>query len=139
MEVNGSEEIEESKATGDPSETPDSDPNPDLRRRTVRTKVPEVDVRLFNRGKGPIATFHSSLGGWDQDRLEVQEILEMYGFKTIYSFSPSSGRGVPIRFDPKKGRSILPYTDGSLVLLDGEPKVINFVSFYCVMFWGIDL
>lgn len=122
MEVNGDAEIVESMATADSPQNPDPDSNPELRRRTVRTKVPEVDIRLFNRGKGPIATFCSSLGGWDQDRLEVQDILEKYGFKSLYSFNPSSGRGVPIRFNPKNGRSILSYTDGSLVLLDGEPK-----------------
>ncbi|XP_020591505.1 uncharacterized protein LOC110032273 [Phalaenopsis equestris] len=122
MEINGGKEIEELKPAGDSATIPDPNPNPELRRRMVRTKVPEVDIQLFNRGKGPIATFRSSLGGWDQDHLEVQDILDKYGFKTLYSFNPSTGLGVPIRFNPKNGRSILSYTDGSLVLLDGEPK-----------------
>ncbi|KAI0496353.1 hypothetical protein KFK09_022669 [Dendrobium nobile] len=121
MEVNACENIEELRPSGDPPPNPDPNPNPEPRRRIVRTKVPEVEIHLFNRGKGPIATFSTSLGGWDQDRLDVQDILEKYGFQTLYSFN-SSGRGVPIRFNRKNGRSILSYTDGSLVLVDGEPK-----------------
>ncbi|KAL0910118.1 hypothetical protein M5K25_021058 [Dendrobium thyrsiflorum] len=121
MEVNAGEKVEELRPSGDPPPNPDPNPNPELRRRIVRTKVPEVEIRLFNRGKGPVATFRTSLGGWDQDRLDVQDILEKYGFKNLYSFN-ASGRGVPIRFNRKNGRSILSYTDGSLVLLDGEPK-----------------
>nr|GEV19033.1 WD repeat-containing protein [Tanacetum cinerariifolium] len=31
-------------------------------------------------------------------------------------------RGVPIRFHPKNGRSVLTYKDGSVVSLDGDPK-----------------
>ncbi|GAB2270257.1 hypothetical protein Dimus_005162 [Dionaea muscipula] len=91
-------------------------------RRSVKTKVPEVEVHLYRQGKGPIAVFRSALGGWDQDQLEVRDILEQYGFKSIYAFSPSSGRAVPIRFNSKNGRSMLPYKDGSIILIDGEPK-----------------
>ncbi|KAK1441640.1 hypothetical protein QVD17_07689 [Tagetes erecta] len=93
-----------------------------LRSKSVRTKVPEVEVRVFRRGEGPIDSFKSSLGGWDQDELEVADILDKYGFKSIYAFNINSGRGLPIRFNPKNGRSILPYKDGSLILIDGEPK-----------------
>ncbi|XP_076920675.1 uncharacterized protein LOC143581877 [Bidens hawaiensis] len=92
------------------------------RTKSVRTKVPEVEVHLFRSGEGPIDTFKSSLGGWDQDQLEVRDILEKYGFKSVYAFNTQSGRGVPIRFNPKNGRSILPYKDGSVILIDGEPK-----------------
>ena len=99
----------------------DSHPNP----RTVKTKVPEVEIRLYRRGKGPIDVFKSCLGGWDQDQLEVREILEKYGFKSIYAFNTKSGRGIPIRFHPRNGRSILGYKDGSVVHIDGEPKVIS--------------
>lgn len=88
----------------------------------MRTKVPEVEVHLFRRGQGPIDVFKSSLGGWDQDQLEVIDILEKYGFKSIYAYNSRSGRGVPIRFNPKNGRSLLPYTDGSVIFIDGEPK-----------------
>ncbi|KAM7278709.1 hypothetical protein ACFE04_005843 [Oxalis oulophora] len=90
--------------------------------RSVKTKVPEVEIHLYNRGKGPIEVFKSALGGWDQDQLEVQDILDKYGFKSIYAFSPQSGRTVPIRFHPRNGRSILSYKDGSLIHVDGEPK-----------------
>ncbi|KAM0062694.1 hypothetical protein Hdeb2414_s0003g00082751 [Helianthus debilis subsp. tardiflorus] len=92
------------------------------RSKSVRTKVPEVEVHLFRSGEGPIDTFKSPLGGWDQDQLEVRDILEKYGFKSVYAFNTQSGRGVPIRFNPKNGRSILPYKDGSVILIDGEPK-----------------
>ncbi|XP_077210559.1 WD repeat protein [Tasmannia lanceolata] len=97
-------------------------PNPSPNRKSVKTKVPEVEIHLFRRGKGPIEVFKSPLGGWDQDQLEVLDILENYGFKSLFAFNPSSGRGVPIRFNPKNGKSLLPYTDGSVIFIDGEPK-----------------
>lgn len=96
-------------------------PNP--RTKSVRTKVPEVEINLYRSGKGPIEVFKSSLGGWDQDQLEVRDILDKYGFKAIYAFNTEAGRGVPIRFNPKNGRSLLPYTDGAVIYIDGEPKV----------------
>ncbi|XP_039056165.1 uncharacterized protein LOC120199012 [Hibiscus syriacus] len=58
----------------------------------------------------------------DQNQLEVRDILEKYGLKSIYAFSTQSGRGVPIRFHPRNGRSIPGYKDGSVVHIDGEPK-----------------
>ncbi|XP_004290466.1 PREDICTED: uncharacterized protein LOC101304054 [Fragaria vesca subsp. vesca] len=98
-----------------PNSSPDSHPR-------VKTKVPEVEVRLYRQGKGPIDSFKSSLGGWDQNQLEVRDILDKYGLKSLYAFNPQSGRGVPIRFNPRNGRSMLPYRDGSEVHIDGEPK-----------------
>ncbi|KAK2976246.1 hypothetical protein RJ640_021957 [Escallonia rubra] len=94
------------------------------RARSVRTKVPEVEVHLFRRGEGPIEVFKLDLGGWDQDQLEVRDILEKYGFKSIYAFNSKSGRGVPIRFNPKNGRSLLPYTDGSDSLINPITKIL---------------
>ena len=91
--------------------------------RHVRTKVPEIEIHLYRQGKGPIDVFKSTLGGWDQDQLEVRDILEKYGFKSIYAFNTQSGRGVPIRFNPRNGRSLLNYKDGGVVYVDGEPKV----------------
>ncbi|KAE8666379.1 hypothetical protein F3Y22_tig00112498pilonHSYRG00007 [Hibiscus syriacus] len=118
-------ETETSKDTGeiepllqDSRDVPKSDPNP----RTAKTKVPGVEIRLYRQGKGPIDVFKSSLGGWDQNQLEVRDILEKYGLKSIYAFSTQSGRGVPIRFHPRNGRSIIGYKDGSVVHIDGEPK-----------------
>ncbi|XP_042477517.1 uncharacterized protein LOC122058888 [Macadamia integrifolia] len=107
------EEIEESSKSGHGSSKPNN---------SVKTKVPEVEIHLFREGKGPIDVFKSSLGGWDQNQLEVADILEKYGFKSIFAFNPESGRGVSIRFNSRNGRSILPYTDGSVIFIDGEPK-----------------
>ncbi|XP_010261073.1 PREDICTED: uncharacterized protein LOC104599989 [Nelumbo nucifera] len=115
MDKESAGEIEESCKSSD-----ESPPKP--MPKTIRTKVPEVEIHLFRRGKGPIEIFKSSLGGWDQDRLEVHDILEKYGLKSIFAFNPASGRSVPIRFNAKNGRSLLPYTDGSVIFIDGEPK-----------------
>nr|AFK42380.1 unknown [Medicago truncatula] len=89
----------------------------------VRTKVPEVEIHLFRQGKGPIVVFKSALGGWEQDQLEVGDILEKHGLKTVFAFNHQTRvRGVPVRFNPRNGRSILIYRDGAVVYLDGEPK-----------------
>ncbi|KAG6785997.1 hypothetical protein NC652_005659 [Populus alba x Populus x berolinensis] len=103
------------------NENESSPSNPKPTQKTVRTKVPEVEIHLYRKGKGPINVFKSSLGGWDQDQLEVREILEKYGFKSIFAFNPASGRGAPIRFG-RNGRSMLGYRDGSVIHVDGEPK-----------------
>lgn len=103
------------------NENESSPSNPRPTPKTVRTKVPEVEIHLYRQGKGPINVFKSSLGGWDQDQLEVREILEKYGFKSIFAFNPASGRGAPIRFG-RNGRSILGYRDGSVIHVDGELK-----------------
>lgn len=92
-------------------------------KKTVKTKVPEVEIRLYRQGKGPIEVFRSALGGWDQDQLEVLDILDKYGLKALYAFNPESGRGAPIRFNRRNGRSVLSYSDGAVILVDGEPKV----------------
>ncbi|EPS62899.1 hypothetical protein M569_11895, partial [Genlisea aurea] len=89
---------------------------------TVRTKVPEAEVHIYKRGKGPIGVANMALGGWNQDQLEIRDILDKYGFKSVYAFAPGSGRGAPIRFNQRNGRSLLSYRDGSVVYLDGEPK-----------------
>ncbi|PQQ19955.1 hypothetical protein Pyn_05554 [Prunus yedoensis var. nudiflora] len=57
-------EIEESDPKSDRSSR-----NPNTNPKTARTKVPEVEVYLYRRGKGPIDTFRTSLGGWDQNQL----------------------------------------------------------------------
>lgn len=96
----------------------------DESRRSVKTKVPEAELHVYRQGKGPIEVFKVSLGGWDQDQLEVREILDRFGFKSLYAFSPGSGRGVPIRFNPRNGRSVLTYRDSAVIYVDGEPKVL---------------
>ena len=121
LKENGEIETSTQDSTDELKSDPSLHPNP----RNVKTKVPEVEIRLYQRGKGPIDVFKSRLGGWDQDQLEVREILEKYGLKSIYAFNTRSGRGVPIRFHPRNGRSILGYKDGSVVHIDGEPKVIS--------------
>lgn len=118
---------EESPASAVPDESTPlvSDSSPQFspkRSRSVRTKVPEVEVHLYKKGKGPIDVFKSSLGGWDQNQLEVRDILVKYGFNSVYAFTPGEGRGAPIRFNPRNGRSLLPYKDGSVVCIDGKPK-----------------
>ncbi|XP_059279918.1 uncharacterized protein LOC132627403 [Lycium barbarum] len=115
-------EIEEASEVSPLLPNPITDPIPSTRTKSVRTKVPEVKIHLYKQGKGPIDEFTSSLGGWDQDQLEVRDILDKYGFKSVYAFKPVTGRGVPIRFNPRNGRSILTYRDGSEICIDGEPK-----------------
>ncbi|KAL5220154.1 hypothetical protein ABZP36_024867 [Zizania latifolia] len=84
---------------------------------------PEVEVQLFRCGRGPVAVFRSRLGGYTQDQLEVGDILEQHGLKSVFVFDPASRtRGVAIRFHPRNGRSLLTYVPGSTIFLDGEPK-----------------
>ncbi|KAH7849587.1 hypothetical protein Vadar_020031 [Vaccinium darrowii] len=122
-------EIEEATQE-DTTNNPDAEESSPLlpKTRSVQTKVPEVEVHLHRRGKGPIAVFKSALGGWDQDQIELGPILDNYAFKSVFAFNPDSGRGAPIRFHPGNRRSLLPYTDGSLIFIDGEPKVSHHSS-----------
>nr|CAB3474077.1 unnamed protein product [Digitaria exilis] len=84
--------------------------------------APEVEVQLFRRGR-PVAVFRSPLGGWTQDQLEVGDILEQHGLKSVFAFDPEARkRGVAIRFNPRNGRSLLTYAPGSTIFLDGERK-----------------
>uniref|UniRef100_A0A7N0VM94 Uncharacterized protein n=1 Tax=Kalanchoe fedtschenkoi TaxID=63787 RepID=A0A7N0VM94_KALFE len=110
-------EIEDGAA---PETTTTAEAEPRLRK--VTTKVPQAEIHIYRQGKGPIAVFKADLAGWDQDQLEVRELLDKYGFKTVFAFSPENGRGVPIRFNRKNGRSMLTYKDGATVYIDGEPK-----------------
>lgn len=134
------EDSDASQATGEiEAESP---PNPTPTKRSVRTKVPEIEIHLYRQGKGPIDVFKARLGGWDQDQLEVRDVLDKYGLKSIFAFNPASGRGVPIRFNPRNGRSMLPYKDGAVIYIDGEPKVrslvfLDLLLFLCLCFCGI--
>ncbi|BAU01831.1 hypothetical protein LR48_Vigan10g186300 [Vigna angularis] len=111
-------EIEEVEATPEEVTSRTSE-----RAKHVRTKVPEVEIHLYRQGRGPIAVFKSPLGGWEQDQIEVRDILETHGLKSVFAFNPhAGGRGVPVRFHPRNGRSMLTYRDGAVVHLDGEPK-----------------
>lgn len=119
------EEIEEEDQAAPLLQKKSAMSNPTLKKnRSVRTQVPEAEVHVYKQGKGPIDVIKATLGGWDQDQLEVREILDKYGFKSIYAFNPGSGRGVPVRFNPRNGRSLLTYRDGAVIHVDGEPKVI---------------
>ncbi|KAL1814100.1 hypothetical protein ACET3Z_024165 [Daucus carota] len=102
----------------------------DWRPRWAQTKVPEIEINLFRRGRGPIDSFKSSLGGYELDQIKVREILEKYNFKAIYAFNSATGRGAPIRFYPRNGLSMIPYTDGAVIAIDGEPKdsLVNPIS-----------
>ncbi|KAK1367133.1 putative WD repeat-containing protein-like [Heracleum sosnowskyi] len=101
--------------------------NAESKTLSTQKKVPEVEINLLRRGRGPIAVFKSRLGGFEQDQLDVREILEKYNFKSIHAFNSITGRGAPIRFYPRSGLSLIPYTDGAVIAVDGEPKdsVIN--------------
>jgi len=83
--------------------------------------IPEVDLHLYVRGEGPIHVLKSPLGGWDQDRLDLQQIMDDYGLKALYAYNTRSGRGLRLRLNPRNGLSMVPYT-GNLVCIDGEPK-----------------
>ncbi|XP_027367324.1 uncharacterized protein LOC113873418 [Abrus precatorius] len=85
-------------------------------------EVKEVEIHLFRRGHGPIAVFKSKLGGSQHNQLEVRHILHNHSLKSMFAFNPQSGRAVPIRFNPKTGRSILTYRNGAVIFVDGEPK-----------------
>lgn len=115
-EIEEEEEIEESTPLITESES-------------VNKQVREVEINLYKQGKGPIDVFKAKLVGYELDQLEVREILEKYGFKSLFAFSPDSGRGVPIRFNRRNGRSLLTYKDGSVVHFDGEPQVIVVLFF----------
>ncbi|KAK7270998.1 hypothetical protein RJT34_26567 [Clitoria ternatea] len=120
--------MEEDKVTSSVGEIEEVGASPDdgahkASERHVRTKVPEVEIQLYQQGKGPVAVFKSALGGWEQDQLEVRDILEKHALKSIHTFNPQSrSRGVPVRFNPRNGRSLLSYRDGAVVYIDGEPK-----------------
>ncbi|KAK7279771.1 hypothetical protein RJT34_24828 [Clitoria ternatea] len=89
---------------------------------SAKKKVNEVEIHLFRDGEGPTAIFKSKLGGSEHNQLEVREILQNHSLKSIFAFKPQSGRGVPIRFNPKNGRSFLTYRNDAVIFLDGEPK-----------------
>ncbi|CAH8359351.1 unnamed protein product [Eruca vesicaria subsp. sativa] len=94
--------------------------------QSATTKVPEVEIHLFLTGRGldPIHVFKWNLGGEEQNQLEVGPILVKYGLKTIFAFTVDYGRGVcvPIKFNPRNGRSLLTYRDGTLVHIIAEPE-----------------
>ena len=105
-------------------ESPATAPSSDGMPGSGAAPAPEVEVQLFRRGR-PVAVFRSQLGGYTQDQLEVGDILEQHGLKSVFAFDPAARkRGVAIRFNPRNGRSLLTYAPGSTIFLDGEPKVI---------------
>jgi hypothetical protein len=83
----------------------------------------KVEIHLFRQGEGPIAVFQSNLAGFEQNQLNVREILHKHSLKSIFAFNPSSGRAAPIRLNPKTGNSVLPYRNGAVLYIDSEPKV----------------
>ncbi|KAJ7516295.1 hypothetical protein O6H91_22G051800 [Diphasiastrum complanatum] len=84
----------------------------------------EVDVELYIQGRGPQHTFKASLEGWDQNRLDLEQIMNEYRLKAVYAFSIGSGRGQRLMYNPRNGLSVVPYSGkpGSLIRLDGDPK-----------------
>ncbi|XP_006644618.1 uncharacterized protein LOC102712307 [Oryza brachyantha] len=111
------------EASDDAIQEESTSPAPNGKPGSEAPAGPEVEVKLFRRGRGPVAEFRSPLGGYTQDQLEVGDILERHGLKSVFVFDPvSRTRGVAIRFHPRNGRSLLPYVSGSTIFLDGEPK-----------------
>ncbi|XP_040383735.1 uncharacterized protein LOC121055363 [Oryza brachyantha] len=86
---------------------------------------PSVEVRLFRRGAGPVAVFRSPLVGPRRDRLQVRAIQAEHGLRALFAFKPEAPlRGLRIRPDPATGGcSAVPFRDGAVIALDGEPKV----------------
>ncbi|CAJ2629786.1 unnamed protein product [Trifolium pratense] len=82
----------------------------------------KVEIHLFRQGEGPIAVFQSNLSGFEQNQLNVRQILHKHSLKSIFAFNPRSGRAAPIRFNPKTGNSVLPYRNGAVLYIDSEPK-----------------
>ncbi|KAL1212458.1 hypothetical protein V5N11_034814 [Cardamine amara subsp. amara] len=115
-EIDPQQEIEETTPLLEESQL-----DGELRSKNVTTKVPEVEIHLYRLGKGPIDVFKSNLGGYEQNQLEVRSILDKYGLKSIFAFNVEKGRAVPIRFH-RNGRSVLPYRDGAVIYIDGEPQ-----------------
>ncbi|XP_024518105.1 uncharacterized protein LOC112341732 [Selaginella moellendorffii] len=92
------------------------------------SRQPLVEVELFIDGKGPEHVFKAPLGGWDQNRLDLEQIMIDYKLRAIYAYSLSSGRGQRLRYNPRNGLSMLPYSgkSDSIIRLDGDPKVRKF-------------
>ncbi|EAZ10825.1 hypothetical protein OsJ_00662 [Oryza sativa Japonica Group] len=87
---------------------------------------PSVEVRLYRRGAGPVAVFRSALVGPRRDRLQVRAIQAEHGLRALFAFKPESSlRGIRIRPGPAAaaGCSAVPFRDGAVIALDGEPKV----------------
>ncbi|EAY72815.1 hypothetical protein OsI_00682 [Oryza sativa Indica Group] len=86
---------------------------------------PSVEVRLYRRGAGPVAVFRSALVGPRRDRLQVRAIQAEHGLRALFAFKPESSlRGLRIRSGPAAaaGCSAVPFRDGAVIALDGEPK-----------------
>ena len=85
----------------------------------------EVQVQLYVRGQGPVHEFISNLKGWEPNRLDVNEIKEKYGMKSLFAFSIISGRGLELAANPRNGLSLITYRGlpGTVIRLDGEPRV----------------
>lgn len=94
-----------------------------LLRPTAVARDPFVEVRLYRRGAGPVALFRSRLAGPRRDRLDVRRIQAEHGLRALFAFKPGDNRrGLRIRPDPAAGYSALPFRDGAVIVLDGEPK-----------------
>jgi hypothetical protein len=91
---------------------------------TAVARDPFVEVRLYRRGADPVALFRSRLAGPRRDRLDVRRIQTEHGLRALFAFKPGdSRRGLLIRPDPVAGYSALPFRNGAVIVLDGEPKV----------------
>eukprot|EP00249_Psilotum_nudum_P033407 c5040_g1_i1 orf=299-838(-) len=90
----------------------------------VDSSRPQVQVEIYIDGEGPRHAFRAPLQGWDQNRLDLELMMQTYNLKALYAFSLSSGRGQRLLFNPRNGFSLVAYSGkvDSLVRLDADPK-----------------
>ncbi|GKU90771.1 hypothetical protein SLEP1_g4722 [Rubroshorea leprosula] len=63
-----------------------------------------------------MAVLKSNLVGWEQNQLDVLEILEKHRLKSVYAFNSGSGRKfLTVSVPPGNGWSIRGYNDGNLL------------------------
>eukprot|EP00250_Pteridium_aquilinum_P024832 c2966_g1_i1 orf=299-856(+) len=88
----------------------------------TQAPAPKVQVELYVGGKGPVHVFTAALKGWDQNRLDLEAIMQTHKLKAIYAFSLTSGRGNRLLFNPRNGLSRLAYSGKPdvTIRLDGD-------------------
>ncbi|CAM6127036.1 unnamed protein product [Calypogeia fissa] len=87
--------------------------------------LPEVQIELFENGKGPRHTFKTKLQGWEANRLDLETIQNTYHLKAVYAYSITAGRGQRLAYHPRNGLSLVCYSGkpGVVIRLDSDPKL----------------
>ena len=85
----------------------------------------QVQVELFIGGKGPCHVFKAPLGGWDENRLDLEAIMVAHKLKNLYAFSLLNGRGNRLLYNPRNGLSHIAYSGKPdvVIRLDGDLAV----------------